>query len=372
MSDRLPPATAVAILGAFTASLFFHGHWLAFLCLALTFEVLALIAVAWRLDRRIALPRGPLPATVILFWTWLALTLLWTPVQATSTLNFWWLGSLPLVYCVSVLEPDPGVYWRFAFRGMIVIALALAGMALIQFFVQHAIPRSVFLYANSQDALLNLAILPVCAYLLNALAGRRYRTACGLSAIVLPLVFVVALTGERAPAITLAIGLLLLTAYAWHRPPRAALMVPWMLAGTGYGLAAMASRGVPLARLATIAHPESAAGTRTVIWRGALALLAHAPWHGIGLGLFSLAYPPYRHYTDTSAGFFAHDDYLQIAIEAGIVGLALFLAVMGAVGVTFHRGLPARGTDDARRVEMAGLLAALVSLAVHSLVDFDF
>lgn len=372
VSEHLPPASALAVLGALGTSLFFHGRWLAFLCLALTFEILALLVVLWRGDRRFTLPRSMLTLTLSLFWAWLALTLIWTPVLATSTLNFWWLGSLPLIYWVSMLEPEGEAYWRVVFPGMLAIALGLAVFALYQFFALHAIPRSVFLYANSQDALLNLLILPVCAYLLNAITRARWGAAYGLAAMVVILTFVIALTAERAPALTLIIGLVVLIWYARRLAPPRVLALPFVLVGAAYGLAAVAARGAPLTRLASIARPDQAAATRTVIWRGALALLAHVPWHGIGLGLFSLAYPPYRHYGDTSAGFFVHDDYLQIAIEAGWIGLALFLIVLGTVAATFVRAVPPRGTDDARRIEMAGLFAALVSVAVHSLVDFNF
>ncbi|MHB1585504.1 MAG: O-antigen ligase family protein [Acidiferrobacteraceae bacterium] len=372
VSERLPTSTTLAVLGALGASLFFHGRWLAFLCLALTFEILALLAVLWRGDRRFILPRSMLTLILSLFWVWLGLTLIWTPVPATSTLNFWWLGSLPLIYWVSILEPEPQAYWRVVFPGLLAIALGLAVFALYQFFALHSIPRSVFLYANSQDALLNLLILPVCAYLLNAIARRQRKTAYGLAGLVVTLAFVIALTGERAPAVTLIVGLVVLAWYARRLVPPRVLALPFGLVAAAYGLAAMAARGAPLARLASMAHPDRAAATRTVIWRGAFALLAHAPWHGIGLGLFSLAYPPYRHYSDTSAGFFAHDDYLQIAIEAGWIGLALFLILIGTVAATFMRALPPRGTDDARRIEMAGLFAALVTVAVHSLVDFNF
>ena len=370
--DHRPPLTALSVIGALVASLFFHGRWLGFLSLTLAFEILALLAVAWRADGRFSIPVSALTLFISLFWAWLALTLLWTPVPATSGLNFWWLGSLPLIYWVSLLTSDAEAYWRFVFSVTGVIAVLLAVVALYQYFHLHALPRSVFLYTNSQDAFLNLVTLPLCAYLLKAVAARRRIRAAALSAAVGLLIFVVALTGERAPAITLIVGFLVLAVVVRSLVPRAALGLPFALAFAAYGLAGITAHSEAVGRLATLAHPAQAAATRVVIWRGAVALLAHAPWHGIGLGLFSLAYPPYRHAGDTSAGFFVHDDYLQIAIEAGWVGLLLFLAVLGSVAVTFVQGLPARGEDDGKRIEMAGLVGALLTVAVHSLVDFNF
>ncbi|MHB1942898.1 MAG: hypothetical protein ACYCP0_07565, partial [Acidiferrobacteraceae bacterium] len=54
--DHRPPLTALAVIGALVASLFFHGRWLGFLSLTLAFEVLALLGVAWRADGRFVIP----------------------------------------------------------------------------------------------------------------------------------------------------------------------------------------------------------------------------------------------------------------------------------------------------------------------------
>jgi O-antigen ligase len=63
---------------------------------------------------------------------------------------------------------------------------------------------------------------------------------------------------------------------------------------------------------------------------------------------------------------YAHDEYLQILVESGAVGLAIVVIGAGWVLVATRRsarGLPAR-------LAPAGIAAALVMLAIHSATDF--
>jgi O-antigen ligase len=63
---------------------------------------------------------------------------------------------------------------------------------------------------------------------------------------------------------------------------------------------------------------------------------------------------------------YAHNEYLQVLVELGAVGLALVLAVMVTVAITVRRG---RGSVLPKPL-WAGAVAAIVALAVHSGFDF--
>ena len=100
-------------------------------------------------------------------------------------------------------------------------------------------------------------------------------------------------------------------------------------------------------------------------------MLMDAPWWGVGLGTYWLHWPPYRHPQDDSAGFYVHNDYLQIWIETGLPGFLLLLAVYVAVFIMFVRLVRHPGTPPAARVEAAGLFGGLLVIAVHTFFDFD-
>lgn len=115
---------------------------------------------------------------------------------------------------------------------------------------------------------------------------------------------------------------------------------------------------------------EPSLASRVLAWRGVATMIASNPLSGTGLGTFGLAYPVFKTYGSTGLWKQAHNDYLQVLAESGLVGFAFFLA--GAIFL-FRRFLlpvfrsPWRSQDP---VPLAAGLG-LVALLIHSLVDFN-
>lgn len=124
-------------------------------------------------------------------------------------------------------------------------------------------------------------------------------------------------------------------------------------------------------RASTLAAPgaEPAFLSRVDAWRGTVDLFREQSVLGVGLGAFQTAF--YR-YNAAGAGVYAqaHNDYLQLLAEVGIVGaipaaLALFVFIR-------RRVVPAmRFRVRADRYLTLGLAMAIVSLLLHSFVDFN-
>jgi O-antigen ligase len=107
---------------------------------------------------------------------------------------------------------------------------------------------------------------------------------------------------------------------------------------------------------------------RAHFWSTSLKIIQDHPVTGVGLGGFHLAYTRY----DTRNGLFrleqAHNDYLQVLTDAGIIGLLLGLFF---VGVLFRTSLQRRESADTfRRGVATGALAGCFAVLVHSFVDF--
>src|SRR5581483_2192840 len=111
--------------------------------------------------------------------------------------------------------------------------------------------------------------------------------------------------------------------FAWRAVGARPVLVTAGLLFAAYVAANPVLHGGPSGRLATLSDPGNAGVERFLIWRGSWEMLMAKPWWGIGLGSYYLAWPPYRDPADQTLGFFVHNDYLQIWIEAGLPALLL-------------------------------------------------
>jgi O-antigen ligase len=107
---------------------------------------------------------------------------------------------------------------------------------------------------------------------------------------------------------------------------------------------------------------------RVHFWKVTLDIVADHPIIGSGLGSFGVAYTRY----DSRNGLMrleqAHNDYLQILSDAGIIGAALGLFF---IIVLFRKGFQRKGSHDLFRSGIAlGALAGCFAVLVHSFFDF--
>jgi O-antigen ligase len=123
-----------------------------------------------------------------------------------------------------------------------------------------------------------------------------------------------------------------------------------------------------ITRLAGTVDSSDPTTGRTHFWRGAVGIIKDHPLTGAGLGAFSAAYPHY----DTANGNYrleqAHNDYLQIFSDGGVVGGVLGLAFVFWLFRTALRRMQTR--DKLRRGVALGALSGCVGVLVHSFFDF--
>lgn len=372
LANRIPVHPLVFALllgGALVASLFFNGTHIEYFSVTMVLLCLLALVVVWRAYPDILqLPRSALAVLLTLFWAWLALGQLWTRVPYVSMVNFWWIGSFTLVYWLATLASQAERCWIWSSRAVFLVGLFLAGMALYQLLVLGGDPRSTFLSRNSHAAILILIAIPASGYFLLVQSG-KWRVASGLA---LSLLFLaIAVTGSRGVLLSLLLAVGVVAAVAYRRVPTRRLL-GWLAIILGaYLLANFLLQGWLGGRLSSVLEPSSAGHDRFLIWRQAWKMALDHSWLGIGLGTFWLFWPPYRHPADSSAGFYVHNDYLQIWIETGLPGLLLLLAVEVVVIVMFVRMLRDSRVTLAERVEAAGLVGGLAAIAFHTFFDFD-
>jgi O-antigen ligase len=112
---------------------------------------------------------------------------------------------------------------------------------------------------------------------------------------------------------------------------------------------------------------------RLDIWRDSLIIVKDHPL-GIGLGNFKNVYPVYNVSRISDTQFlYAHNDYLQLLVEAGIPGfLTLISGFLLFLGKSIKKIKQMKVHHDPLRFFLAvGALSGLVSLAFHSFFDFN-
>lgn len=107
---------------------------------------------------------------------------------------------------------------------------------------------------------------------------------------------------------------------------------------------------------------------RAHFWAVTIDMIKANPVLGTGLGAYGVIYTRY----DTRNGLYrleqAHNDYLQVFSDAGVVGATLALAF---VVILFYRGFGrAKSRDDFRRGVALAALGGCFAVLVHSFFDF--
>jgi len=107
---------------------------------------------------------------------------------------------------------------------------------------------------------------------------------------------------------------------------------------------------------------------RLAHWWAAIDMWRDHPWLGVGIGNYPVAYPQYAvPRWDDPLGH-AHNYYLNVGAETGLLGLLAYLILLGAmllhtVQVAF------RTTDALSRGAALGVQGVLVAVGIHNLFD---
>ncbi|MBC6935719.1 MAG: O-antigen ligase domain-containing protein [Chloroflexi bacterium] len=106
---------------------------------------------------------------------------------------------------------------------------------------------------------------------------------------------------------------------------------------------------------------------RLAHWQAALNMAAASPWLGVGFGGYEAAYLEYRLLNWLEPLGHAHNYYLNILAETGIIGLLVYGKVW--LIIMWANWRARRHPDTHARLVLIGLLGAWIYLAVHNFFD---
>jgi len=110
---------------------------------------------------------------------------------------------------------------------------------------------------------------------------------------------------------------------------------------------------------------------RPRMWGNVLTIIRDFPIFGTGLGTFASAYPVYA--TVKFEGMVlvhAHNDYLEVLSELGLVGFLLLAGLVFYVTGDSFRTWSRRRNPEIKGLAMGGIISVFIIL-VHSLTDFN-
>ncbi|MEK7729664.1 MAG: O-antigen ligase family protein [candidate division KSB1 bacterium] len=113
---------------------------------------------------------------------------------------------------------------------------------------------------------------------------------------------------------------------------------------------------------------ETSSAQRVRIWRGAMRIIGDYPVAGVGYNVFQQAIPSYA---NMEWGMDAHNMYLRIGAEMGLLGLAAFLALLVFPGCTMWRVYRTTG-DRFMRGWMLGGMASICGILIVNVFGSRF
>jgi putative inorganic carbon (HCO3(-)) transporter len=206
-----------------------------------------------------------------------------------------------------------------------------------------------------------LMVIPIAGVLVAAFRS-FWNRALGFAGAVFG-ILTLFLTYSRGGWVGFAVGALLFV-----------LLVNWRLILLGVGLLPLLPAVLPqtiLDRLLTLGGGDTSVSYRADIWQAAIRMFQANPW-GIGFGsdLFYELYPFYRGWAPKA--FHAHNLFLEIGVEIGVVGLLVvlwFFFRLAQEGLRFLRRAGGCSTLYTR-LSVAAALAGFGGLLVHGVGEY--
>jgi len=117
-----------------------------------------------------------------------------------------------------------------------------------------------------------------------------------------------------------------------------------------------------------VTNANFSAVERAAHWLAGVRMFAAHPLLGVGIGNYGAAYPAYHPRGWYASLDHAHNYYINIAAEAGVLGLTAYALLLGSA-LWYSYASVRQEADRAVRAVLLGVLGALVTTSAHNLFD---
>ena len=225
---------------------------------------------------------------------------------------------------------------------------------------------------NHYAGLMELLVPIPLVISLSRLAPEKERIAAGIAAAVM--VVTIFLSGSRGGMIAIFVELVIFVIVLLRQRKSiriaiaaGAFAIVLVSLLTWLGGKELTSR---VSSISSETRTELSGGMRLSIDRDALRVFRSKPLLGWGLGTFPVVYPQYRSFYTNFFVNEAHNDYLQLLCEMGLLGFGTMVWFLIVLYRTALRQIRNWASDVSSAVTLACTLG-LTGILVHSVLDFN-
>ena len=286
---------------------------------------------------------------------------------------------------------------------LVIYGLAMALFALVQHFTWNGkfywlrpntvsiSPFGPFVNHNHFSGYMEMLIAVPIALIMTRAVSREMRLMCGFAAVMMGIATVMSLS--RGGMISLAAEMIFIVfvslklarkrrqiagesdgrarfSFAASQALAAVFIAAIIIAGVFWiGADAVITRVTQGQAVSPGAEKETFHSSRGWVWRDTLGMISANPLLGVGLGAYGTAFPIYSKSDGSLRVPQAHNDYLQVLADCGVVGGAIALWFLVTLFRTFRAGLGSR--DPLLRALALASGAGTFAILVHSVFDFN-
>jgi len=277
-----------------------------------------------------------------------------------------------LLFYIVVDYMDKARFFEKIIYLVLIVCTAIAIDGVVQYFIGFDLIRlrqmgvvagknrmtASFEHANNFGAYLTL-VIPI--FMSIAIFGKLKRKLKIISFVAIGLLFTcLALTYSRGAWIGTFFGLIFLAVVNRKRLVPAILVL--FLVSLFFIPSSFQNRAKDIFALNNSSNQE-----RMMIWHGAIKMIEAHPVIGHGVNTFCVNYPNYS-MPQSNGKWYAHNCYLQMAGEIGLLGLFIFLLMMLVLFTNRLMALKRLGNGN-KQVMLTGILSGLFGFLAHSFVD---
>lgn len=235
---------------------------------------------------------------------------------------------------------------------------------------QSATPFGSFVNRHNFAAIMEMAICLPLGLIFAGAVGRDKKLLYVVSVALMGTSLL--LSGSRGGFVALLAGIIVLIILTTRSRGRKNLLITValsvLLLAAAIGGAIFVGGETSLTRFSDSAASDNISSSRFQIWSVTLKVISHHLPFGAGLGAYAQAYTKFDQGSGLERVEQAHNDYLQILADAGIVGLVIGVLFLFWF---FREGLRNIATTNTYRRGIAfGAFAGCSAILVHSIFDF--